>query len=219
MSRRDFDDEKMNPIQRDRYERRMATRRKSMVTNIVVGVVILAVIIAIIVVAVNLLNKPKSGNTDPTDAAATTATVAQPTETSAAATQQPTQAAQQQDNNQNTYQQETQAQVQYSTDVQIPTQSQYTTAPAAPVSQAGVLHYSATGQTSYGYDWTYSGGGGIVSVTCNYDFNTKQYDFSITGVSEGTASLTLYYNTADGVSVPVPMTVSVDSNLNVTQIG
>lgn len=218
MSRRDFDEEKMNPIQRDRYERRMATRRKSMVTNIVVGVVILAVIIAIIVVAVNLLNKPKSGNTDPTDAAATTATIAQPTETSAAATQ-PTQAAQQQDNNQNTYQQETQAQVQYSTDVQIPTQSQYTTAPAAPVSQAGVLHYSATGQTSYGYDWTYSGGGGIVSVTCNYDFNTKQYDFSITGVSEGTASLTLYYNTADGVSVPVPMTVSVDSNLNVTQIG
>ena len=218
MSRRDFDEEKMNPIQRDRYERRMATRRKSMVTNIVVGVVILAVIIAIIVVAVNLLNKPKSGNTDPTDAAATTATIAQPTETSVAATQ-PTQAAQQQDNNQNTYQQETQAQVQYSTDVQIPTQSQYTTAPAAPVSQAGVLHYSATGQTSYGYDWTYSGGGGIVSVTCNYDFNTKQYDFSITGVSEGTASLTLYYNTADGVSVPVPMTVSVDSNLNVTQIG
>ena len=218
MSRRDFDEEKMNPIQRDRYERRMATRRKSMVTNIVVGVVILAVIIAIIVVAVNLLNKPKSGNTDPTDAAATTATIAQPTETSAAATQ-PTQAAQQQDNNQNTYQQETQAQVQYSTDVQIPTQSQYTTAPAAPVSQAGVLHYSATGQTSYGYDWTYSGGGGIVSVTCNYDFNTKQYDFAITGVSEGTASLTLYYNIADGVSVPVPMTVSVDSNLNVTQIG
>ena len=218
MSRRDFDEEKMNPIQRDRYERRMATRRKSMVTNIVVGVVILAVIIAIIVVAVNLLNKPKSGNTDPTDAAATTATIAQPTETSVAATQ-PTQAAQQQDNNQNTYQQETQAQVQYSTDVQIPTQSQYTTAPAAPVSQAGVLHYSATGQTSYGYDWTYSGGGGIVSVTCNYDFNTKQYDFSITGVSEGTASITLYYNTADGVSVPVPMTVSVDSNLNVTQIG
>ena len=217
MSRRDFDEEKMNPIQRDRYERRMATRRKSMVTNIVVGVVILAVIIAIIVVAVNLLNKPKSGNTDPTDAAATTATIAQPTETSAAATQ-PTQAIQQ-DNNQNTYQQETQAQVQYSTDVQIPTQSYETASPVTPAPQAGVLHYSATGQTSYGYDWTYSGGGGIVSVTCNYDFNTKQYDFAITGVSEGTASLTLYYNTADGVSVPVPMTVSVDSNLNVTQIG
>ena len=81
------------------------------------------------------------------------------------------------------------------------------------------FEYECHGATSYGYDWTYSGGGGIVSVSCNYNLDTHQYDFVITGLSEGTTSLTLYYNTADGVQQPVNMTVSVDSNLNVSQIG
>ena len=81
------------------------------------------------------------------------------------------------------------------------------------------MHYNAYGQTSYGYDWTYSGGGGIVSIYCTYDFDTKMYDFTITGVSPGTTNVTLYYNTDDGVQQPVNMTVSVDDNLNVTQIG
>ena len=81
------------------------------------------------------------------------------------------------------------------------------------------LHVFTTGKTSYGYDWTYSGGGGIVNVSCNYDFNNHQYDFVLTGVSEGTSPITLYYYTADGQQMPVPMMINVDSNLNVTQIG
>ena len=106
-----------------------------------------------------------------------------------------------------------------SADASSQTSSSSASSDGGSYSSGNVLHYTASGQTSYGYDWTYSGGGGIVNVSCNYDFNTKQYDFNITGVAPGTASLTLYYNTADGVQQPVNMTVQVDSNLNVTQIG
>ena len=86
-------------------------------------------------------------------------------------------------------------------------------------SSGNAFHYYANGQTSYGYDWTYSGGGGIVNVSCNYDFNNHQYDFVLTGVAEGTSPITLYYYNANGEQMPVPMMISVDSNLNVTQIG
>ena len=79
--------------------------------------------------------------------------------------------------------------------------------PGAAMSTGNSIHYTANGSTSYGYDWTYSGGGGIVSVSCNYNFDTHQYDFVITGVAPGTTTLTLYYNTADGVQQPVNMTV------------
>lgn len=87
----------------------------------------------------------------------------------------------------------------------------------APAKTGTPLHYYANGKTSYGFDWTYKTDNNIVSVSCNYNFNTQQYDFSIYGAAPGTAHITLYYNTADNVQVPVPMTVTVDSSLNVTQ--
>ena len=221
MPKRDMNED-MNAIERDRYERRMATRRRGMLTNIIVVAVIAAIIIAIIAVAVSMGKKDNEGDADPS-AAATTATVAQPTAATSAATQQ--------QSTQNGSAATQQQQYLQSTDVQIQQNTQpaseaagdnSTTAPAetptgAPAVQGGVLHYYANGQTSYGYDWTYSGGGGLVNVDCKYDFDTDTYDFIITGVSEGTSDLTLYYNTDDGVQVPVYMTVNVDSSLNVTQ--
>lgn len=80
------------------------------------------------------------------------------------------------------------------------------------------LHYTASGGTSYGYDWTYTGGAGIVNVNCSYDFNAGQYDFVITGVSAGTADIVLFYNSDDDEQIRVPMRVKVDSDLNVSTV-
>ncbi len=234
----EFERDEMNAIQRERMERRRNTHRKSLVTTIVFASVGVLVLGGIIFGAAKLIGgNNKDKNTAPTSVTATISTEAKTPTTpaqsgSTAATQSNERQAQQ-------GQQATQAPQAFSTDAPIGQSA--TTASGDPYntgdpalngngdSQTGnsgsaveggnVLHYYANGQTSYGYDWTYSGGGGIVSIYCTYDFDSKQYDFTVTGVSEGTTSFTLYYNTADGVQVPVPMTVSVDSNLNVTQIG
>lgn len=87
----------------------------------------------------------------------------------------------------------------------------------APATTGTPLHYNANGKTSYGFDWTYSADNGNFVLACNYNFNRQQYDFSFYGVTPGTAHVTLYYNTDDGVQVPVNLTVIVDDNLNVTQ--
>ncbi len=227
--RNDYNDrEEMNAIQRDRLERRRNTRRKSMISTAVFAVVIIAILAGIIIGVVALTggNKKNAAPTEPATIAATiAATTQQATQPAAAPTTNHNGAVNnQQQNTPNA--------------VQTPTQSQWqddnpahwqeaTTAPqsgneapaSSAVSDGSALHYYASGQTSYGYDWTYSGGGGIVSVTCNYNFDTNQYDFTIGGLSEGTTDLTLYYNTDDGVQVPVSMLLSVDSDLNVTQIG
>lgn len=80
------------------------------------------------------------------------------------------------------------------------------------------LHYYANGGTSYGYDWSYSGGKGIVNVDCSYDLNARQYDFVITGVSEGTADIVLYYSYDDVQQNRALMRVKVDSDLNVSTV-
>ena len=43
-----------------------------------------------------------------------------------------------------------------------------------------------------------------------------QYDFTFYGTKAGTSHVTLYYYTADNVKVPVSLTVTVDSDLNVS---
>ena len=236
MSRNDYDEEeRMNPIQRDRYERRMATRRKSMVTNIIVGAVILAIVVAIIVVAVNLINKPKSGDTDPSATAATTATVAQ-TATAApstTATQQPSQSGAGTQNNQGISQQETQSVYQNSTDVQLPTQTGETTGGytteiingervnkdnkhKAPETTGSAYHYYLSGGTSNGYDWNYDADNGNFVLACDYNFDKQQYDFIFYGAAPGTANVNIYYYTADNVMQTASVTVNVDDNLNVT---
>lgn len=216
---RDFDDrEELNAIQRDRLERRRSIRRKSMITNITIGIVALAVVAGIIVAVVAMTGNSKKDDQEPTTV---TATIASETQKPQETKTQATQGSQQSQNATQpaVIQYETQSQWQPETTADSYQQE----ATAAPGGTSGggssTLHYYAFGKTSYGYDWTYSGGGGVVSVACDYSFDNNRYDFVLTGVSEGTATITLYYNTDDGVQVPVPMTVYVDSNLNVTQIG
>lgn len=230
MPNNDFHNEnEPNAIERDRMERRMQTKRKSRITSILVVVIGLAVIIGVIIAIVSLVGKNKKGadNAEPT---AVTATIASETEAAksqetTAASEKPSQAKDPALNNRNSSsqsgdQQETTASSGVSSDASSQSSSGASSEANGSVSGSGnTLHYTATGQTSYGYDWTYSGGGGIVDIKCDYNFSSYQYDFQITGLAPGTASLTLYYNTADGVQQPVNMTVQVDSNLNVTQIG
>lgn len=80
------------------------------------------------------------------------------------------------------------------------------------------LHISATGRTSYGYDWTYEDGGGIVEVGCDYTFDSEHYDFSIIGKEPGTASITIYYHTDTDHQSPITVSFTVDSNLVVTPL-
>lgn len=80
------------------------------------------------------------------------------------------------------------------------------------------LHIYGKGKTSEGYNWDYSADNDIVKVACSYDFHTNTYDLTVTGKAEGTANVTLYYFTDDNNKVSVPMAVSVDSDLNITQI-
>lgn len=80
------------------------------------------------------------------------------------------------------------------------------------------LHVAATGKTSYGYDWTYQGGGGLVELGCDYTFANNHYDFSIIGKAPGTSSMTIYYHTDNNTKVPVTVNFKVDSDLNVTAI-
>lgn len=243
--RNDFDErDEMNAIQRERMERRRNTRRKSVITTAVFAGVGVLVVGLIIFAVVNMTSKNK-GNT--TETAAITATISTGDADNKAANKSETTSGKNNASAQNptTGQSATQpaqanstdapvgqnansaSGVQNSTDAVVNQQGQQNQQSqqsqqgqqSGAVEGGNVLHYYANGQTSYGYDWTYSGGGGVVSIYCTYDFNSNTYDFSITGVSEGTTSFTLYYNTSDGEQVPVPMTVSVDSSLNVTQIG
>ena len=80
------------------------------------------------------------------------------------------------------------------------------------------LHVFATGKTSYGYDWRYEGGAGLVDLSCDYTFASNSYDFSLIGKAPGTSSMTIYYNTADKTQASVTVNFVVDKNLNVTKI-
>lgn len=201
----------------ERMERRKKLHEKSMITSIIAGVVIVAALIAIVIVVVALVNKNKPEE----QPEATVAVTEQPTlyrpEEHTEAAKSPTESTQPA-----LSQQATQAPDPYTAQTQSWENPQPTEAPAQfdgiTSSYEGVLHYYASGQTSYGYNWTYSGGGGIVDITCGYDFSIHQYDFIITGVSPGTTSFYLIYYTADDQEVSVPMTVTVDENLKVTQL-
>ena len=86
----------------------------------------------------------------------------------------------------------------------------------APANSGTPAHYYAYGKTSYGFDWTYKADNLNFLLRCDYNFNQQQYDFQFYGVTPGTSHVTLYYNTDDNVQVPVNLTVTVDSALNVT---
>ncbi|MBQ9680628.1 MAG: hypothetical protein IJV48_08115 [Ruminococcus sp.] len=86
----------------------------------------------------------------------------------------------------------------------------------APEQTGTPLHYYANGKTSYGFDWDYDADNGNFVLSCNYNFDQQQYDFTFYGVTPGTANVTLYYFADDNVKVPVNMTINVDNDLNVT---
>ena len=220
---RNNDQNRPNAIERDRMERRRQVRRKSMISNALVIGGIAGVVIGIIVCGGSFTSKnKKDAKAEPTTVTATIAASTQkPKETTAP---RATQAA---DQNYAASSQDDYDETVAATEGDIPTEAPAPTNVIATSASSGTpsgggsntLHYSASGQTSYGYDWSYSGGGGIVSIDCGYDFSSHTYDFRITGIAPGTATITLYYNTDDGVQQPVYMTVNVDNNLNVTQIG
>ena len=231
-----MDKKDMNAIERDRYDRRMATRRKGMFTNIIVIGVIVAVVIAIIVVAVSMGNKNKTADTEPT----VTATVSQTT--AQASTQQPSQgssSAPTQSAQGGSGQPQTQAGVQYSTDSLTPTQSSAQQPSeqsggssveeingeqvyidkkhTAPENTGSSGYYTAYGSSPEGgFNWNYDADNGNFTVACNYNFDQHQYGFTFYGVSPGTANVTLYYYDTAGNWTPVNLTVNVDDNLNVS---
>ena len=86
----------------------------------------------------------------------------------------------------------------------------------APDKTGTPAHYYANGKTSYGFNWDYDTDNGNFVVKCDYNFNQQQYDFTFYGTAPGTAHVALYYYTSDTNKVPVNLTVTVDSNLNVT---
>lgn len=95
---------------------------------------------------------------------------------------------------------------------------QTATQTSSPSFGGSALHIYGKGKTSEGYNWDYSADNDIVKVACSYDFHTNTYDLTVTGKAAGTANVTLYYFTDDNAKVSVPMAVSVDSDLNITQI-
>ena len=86
----------------------------------------------------------------------------------------------------------------------------------APDKTGTPAHYYANGKTSYGFNWDYNTDNSNFVVKCDYNFNQQQYDFTFYGSTPGTAHVTLYYYTSDTNKVPVNLTVTVDSNLNVS---
>lgn len=202
-----------NKANAERRERRERSRRKYIIANTLIAIAILAVIIGAVFLVVSLVNKNKPATdatspavvaTEETQKATEAPATAAPIETKPRATQPqiPTQA-----------QQETPSETQQATNTTA------TGAAAPDASKASVLHYYANGKTTEGYNWDYSGGGGVVSINCTYDFSKQQYDFTITGVAPGTTSFTLMYWTGDNQTVSVPMTVTVADDLSVTQVG
>ena len=223
----------MNSREYERLERRMKTRRKGIITSVIAGIVILAAIAVIILVIVSLGKKDgANGQADATTAVTEQPTLYVPTQKSTSSATSAETSAQQY---------ATYAQSATSGDQQSATQSGgYDTVPPTsasgswdpqdvtskphyplplPEAEAGALHYQAYGKTSQGYNWTYSSTGAVVNITCTYNFTKQMYDFTISGTSPGTTSFTLVYYKDDNQPVNVPMTVSVDDNLNVTQIG
>ena len=87
----------------------------------------------------------------------------------------------------------------------------------APEHTGTPLHIYANGKTSYGFDWRITTDNKNYVITCNYNFDRQQYDFIIYGTEKGVSNTTIFYNTADNVQAPMPVTLNVDGALNVTK--
>ena len=86
-----------------------------------------------------------------------------------------------------------------------------------PTNSGNPYAYTAHGKTSKGgFGWDYKADSLSVLVRCDYNFDREEYNFQCFGVTPGISHVTLMYNTADDVQVPVNLTLSVDNDLNVS---
>ena len=202
----------------ERAERRRRTREKGRITSIVaVGVIVLA-LIAIIVVVIAVVGK----NQPAPAPAATEAATEQPTlyivsATTPTTAERPTAAAQPTaapDNSGSAWSDPDASNESDESDGSDNSGEEVDTSQNSASAVAGALHYYANGSTSSGYNWTYDSMGDV-SITCKYNFDEKQYDFTITGVSPGETSLTLIYYASDDQRVEVPLSVRVNDDLSV----
>lgn len=106
------------------------------------------------------------------------------------------------------------------------TSASATTNEPAPVTQSvekasisKIYTFTATGETSYGYDYDYYIDSTCVAVNCKYDFKTSKYTFTVTGKCEGTANIELRYKTNDTTWKKHTVKLKVDSQGNVSKIG
>ena len=76
--------------------------------------------------------------------------------------------------------------------------------------------YTATGKTSYGYDWDYRADSTAAKISCTYDFKTNKYTFRAVGQYAGVTNAVLKYATIDGKWHNVPIRFTTDKSLNVT---
>ena len=225
---------------------RAITKRKAKKQNIIIATVAIALVAVIstgFIIFGAMNTQPKVANTSPTTVSAKADKAAQTTQKSAqTATQAPAQKTQTtaaqpaaaqttaQSNTKSTAQTTAKAATQNNTQptTQKATEAQdkiekingervyIDTKRKAPEKTGTPAHYYANGKTSYGFDWDYSADNSNFTVSCNYNFDKQQYDFCFYGTNAGTSHVTLYYFTADNVKVPVNLTVTVDSNLNVS---
>ena len=78
------------------------------------------------------------------------------------------------------------------------------------------LHFTENGKTTYGYNWRYEGGNGLVDLGCDYTFDGSSYDFSLIGKEPGSGSITVWHNTGNNTQEPTTINFTVDDDLNVT---
>ncbi len=227
-----------NNMRNNRFDRRAtetaraATKAKAKKQNILFATISLALVAVIAggVIAFSALNaKPQTSTAAPTAISAKADKAAQGAQTTAAQTAVKTDNGAQKvqtasAKTQTTAQQTTQQTAQKATQAasqdkieKINGERVYIdTKRKAPEKTGTPAHYYANGKTSYGFDWDYSADNSNFTLSCNYNFDKQQYDFSFYGTKEGTSHVTLYYFTADNVKVPVSLTVNVDSSLNVS---
>ena len=227
-----------NNMRNNRFDRRAtetaraATKAKAKKQNILFATISLALVAVIAggVIAFSALNaKPQTSTTAPTAISAKADKAAQGAQTTAAQTAVKTDNGAQKvqtasAKTQTTAQQTTQQTAQKATQAasqdkieKINGERVYIDAKRkAPEKTGTPAHYYANGKTSYGFDWDYSADNSNFTLSCNYNFDKQQYDFSFYGTKAGTSHVTLYYFTADNVKVPVSLTVNVDSSLNVS---
>ncbi len=227
-----------NNMRNNRFDRRAtetaraATKAKAKKQNILFATISLALVAVIAggVIAFSALNaKPQTSTAAPTAISAKADKAAQGAQTTAAQTAVKTDNGAQKvqtasAKTQTTAQQTTQQTAQKATQAasqdkieKINGERVYIdTKRKAPEKTGTPAHYYANGKTSYGFDWDYSADNSNFTLSCNYNFDKQQYDFSFYGTKAGTSHVTLYYFTADNVKVPVSLTVNVDSSLNVS---